>query len=585
MKYIRDCVPVFLLLVFVTGSVLGQVSPEEHKKHHPKQAGKEAAGGGGMMGKGGGGMGGMMKSMGVPPPKELYPSLMSVDRLNDRERADLESKAHQRMKSGAGLLSEGLGELSQLAGGRDFRGMERALGRMKEGLAEFESGLATHRALVEGRRPADVALRWFKKEMNLSAVAQDHKDSGPMGLSWFHWSIMGILFAFAAATLGLSFLKMKRASALLKELTEAPSSPEPEEEKVAGTVGSRDLSWPEEMEVIDTFAETGAIRTFRFIDPEHRRRIFEFDAGQFMTVEVEIDGRKQRRSYTISSAPQHPYVELTIKREDKGLVSRFLHEHLGPGVRIKVRPPAGSFVFDEKAHDSVVLISGGVGATPMMSTLRWLLESNWPGSIFYVHSCRTVSDIVFRDELDYLAKRHPNLKLLVTLSGETDRKWKGLKGRISVDMLKEHIPDVSSRVFHICGPGPMMDAVVGMLEALSVPPQNVHRESFGGPAKKKEKSLTNAVQSSKKTDFRVAFSRSGKEARSTAEECVLDLAESLEIDIDSSCRTGVCGACKVRLLGGTVEMEVEDALDDDDRKDKVVLACQAQPRSDIEIDA
>ncbi len=161
-----------------------QVSPEEHARHHPDQAkgsekggvggksgdtmgGKGAgmmggkgggmmggAGGGMMGGEGGGMMGGMMEKMGAPKPKELYPKLMELPNLPMEERARIRREAHQRMLEGTKLLSNGLDELAAAADTDDFQTMQKATARMREGLAQFESGLAAHRAIAEGNRRA-----------------------------------------------------------------------------------------------------------------------------------------------------------------------------------------------------------------------------------------------------------------------------------------------------------------------------------------------------------------------------------------------------------------------------------------------
>ena len=100
------------------------------------------------------GMGEMMKEMGKPPPKELYPLLMDVPDLPPEQRAEVKQLAHERMKAGAALLSSGLEKLADSTADDDYSAMQQATGHMRQGLAQFESGLAAHRALSEGRSPA-----------------------------------------------------------------------------------------------------------------------------------------------------------------------------------------------------------------------------------------------------------------------------------------------------------------------------------------------------------------------------------------------------------------------------------------------
>ena len=144
-------------------------------------------------------MGDMMKSMGVPPPKELYPSLMELPDLPLERRAEVKEQAHARMKDGAALLSSALSRLSRAAPGDDFKAMQDAVGEMREGLAQFESGLAAHRALAEGSAPQNVALRWFKREMNLLPPMPEVALGGFLGLSPFHFFSMFVLVLFAIA--------------------------------------------------------------------------------------------------------------------------------------------------------------------------------------------------------------------------------------------------------------------------------------------------------------------------------------------------------------------------------------------------
>src|SRR5262249_10174803 len=137
--------------------------------------------------------------------------------LSPEKRAEVQRQAHERMKAGVGLMSRGLDGLSKTAPGNDYAAMQEATAQVREGLAMFESGLATHRALAEGQAPRDIALQWFKREMNLSTPPTGPEaPGGPFGLSWFHFFVMVILIGFAAVMVWMYFHKMRRAAELLK---------------------------------------------------------------------------------------------------------------------------------------------------------------------------------------------------------------------------------------------------------------------------------------------------------------------------------------------------------------------------------
>ena len=220
-------------------------TPDEHASHHPGAAGAgalpaapgaapamgemTAAGGspapggmGGMME----GMGEMMKGMGKPPPKELYPTLMGLPELSPEQRQLVEAQAGERMHAGSALMGHALDSLNTGTQSGDYAAMQEAATRLREGIAQMESGIAARRALAEGRAPREVALAWFKREMNLSlAVAPaGHQQSG---ITVFHLFTMVLLVAFALAMVAMYFFKMRRAAALFGRIEPDAGSPPP----------------------------------------------------------------------------------------------------------------------------------------------------------------------------------------------------------------------------------------------------------------------------------------------------------------------------------------------------------------------
>ena len=211
-------------------------SPEEHAKHHPNgndsampaagnDAGKDGAGamGGDMEGM----MDGMMKKMGVPPPKDIYPSLMSLPELTPERREEILGLAQNRMSSSVALLSEGLDRLGEAAEDEDYATMQEATAEVREALARFESGLAARRALAEGKPPRQVALQWFKSEMNLQPPQGIEASGGLVGITLFHILTMVLLIAFALAMVAMYFFKMRRAAALFERIEGDAGSPPP----------------------------------------------------------------------------------------------------------------------------------------------------------------------------------------------------------------------------------------------------------------------------------------------------------------------------------------------------------------------
>lgn len=524
----------------------------------------------------------------------------------------MQRAAHERMESGTKMMAEAMDILLTRAGVNDYAAMQDAMNRLREGAARFDSGLSTHRAIAEGRSPQDVGLQWFKGQMNLTEPPVTGRH-GWLDWSVEHWIVMIGLAAFAVVMVGMYFVKMRRATALLRRLTEPPpgsalaatpaaatasaqqtaaprvspesTPPPPSSEGADGVIGP----WSGSLRVSNVFAETPSIKTFRLVNPSGGSIPFAFVPGQFLTLAVALAGRTTKRSYTIaSSAAQRDYVEITIKREELGVVSRYLHDRVVPGELLQIAAPQGRFTFSGTEADSIVLIGAGVGITPLMCIVRTLTDRGWNKDIFLLFACRTSGDFVFREELEHLQRRHPNLHVVATMTRAEGTVWMGPKGRLTKELIAHSVPDISTRRVHICGPAPMMDATRAVLLELGVPSNQIRTEAFGPPERKDTRQSavqTAMVEASPETTPVVSFAISGKAAPLPADTSVLEAAEHVGVSIDNSCRAGTCGQCKVKLLKGSVTMAVEDALAPEEKARGIILACQAKATRNIEVEA
>jgi ferredoxin-NADP reductase len=300
---------------------------------------------------------------------------------------------------------------------------------------------------------------------------------------------------------------------------------------------------------------------------------------------VPIGGIVHRRCYTIASAPtQKNYCEITVKREEAGMVSRYLHDFARKGMFLAVSGPGGKFTFSEEDADSLLLIGAGVDITPLMSKIRYLADKMWPGEIRLLYCARTAEEIVFAEELRCLQKSIPSLKVAITLTRESDEKWCGLRGRITPLLLREMLPASTNRRIHICGPVEMADDITNMLREIGVAEEEIQSESFGGS--RPAPSIVQGKNSNCAPCIgNATFADSGKSEAIHAGETILEIASSAGVAIDRGCLEGICGRCKVRLLSGEVTMEVDDALGGSDKQQGYVLACQAKPVGRVVIDA
>lgn len=173
------------------------------------------------------GMGEMEQMMerAATPPKELYPTLMDLPELSPERRVEVERLAHERMENGRAMMSAAFDRLTRASRREDYTVMQEASAQLREALAQYESGLAAHRALAEGKAPRNIALLWFKREMNLTPSEMEPETS-LFGLPsrWFHYFVIGILSFFVGAMVLMYFHKMRRAEKLLVQLTGSPKN-------------------------------------------------------------------------------------------------------------------------------------------------------------------------------------------------------------------------------------------------------------------------------------------------------------------------------------------------------------------------
>ena len=349
---------------------------------------------------------------------------------------------------------------------------------------------------------------------------------------------------------------------------------------------------------IQAIAETQDVKTFRFVaEPPV---LFSYQPGQFVTLDLEIEGKRVMRSYSISSTPSRPHtLEITVKRvppptdvvnAPPGLVSNWLHERLTVGSQLKLTGPMGKFTVAPSAQ-KLLFVSAGSGITPMMSMSRWLCDTGADVDVVFIHSARSPRDLVFRHELESMAARYPLFKLAVTITrSEPGQAWPGYTGRLNELMLQAIAPDLHERTVYVCGPNSFREGMKTMLETL-VPMENYYEESFGSPILPRREAEGASLRSGGRgrdssqespTQERslVVFAKSGKEIVCDREDIILEMAEQKGIELSSGCRMGACGVCKLPLLEGEVNYD-----DDPGCEPKHFLPCIAKPVGRVVINA
>ncbi len=539
----------------------------------------------------------MMRGMHGPPPKDIYPRLLSLDPSDPEEMDAIHADASRRIEEGVREMSRTIAALKDAFVADDLSKITALTRELEAATAKFRAGAAVSAATSSPIQAREAAINWFRQEMNLPAPV------GPNRLYWglspLHLLVMATLLLLSSYAFFSYVGRVRRASALLETLRSPQSGVEsdwfrgvlahpreaPGEQNPTTPISKRE-HWIGDVKVIGVYEETHNVRTFRLALADQSPLPFAYEPGQFCTVTAPAgeDGTDVSRSYTIASSPtDRDAFELTIKREAEGQMSRYLHDTIDVNSELRIKAPLGRFYFNGEQSERIALVAGGVGVTPMMSALRYLAAHCWQGRIAFLYFAKSERDIIFHDELAQLARRMPNLNLNIWLSEPADPSWDGRKGMVTVDGVKEAVPDIASFRVHVCGPQPMMDATKRVMGELSVAPDAFKMESFGDAANAPPGARP-APQEGEDT-YPIAFARTNAATEISSGQTVLEAADLVKAPIDRSCLSGTCGACIVKLLQGEVQMDVDDALEADEIAEGYILACQARPQSKLTVDA
>jgi len=347
-----------------------------------------------------------------------------------------------------------------------------------------------------------------------------------------------------------------------------------------------------------------------------------FEAGQYVTVEFDVDGRAVNRCYTIASPPTRPErIAITVKRTSDGAVSRWLHDGgLGPGSVVRIGEPQGDFTIADHPAESYLLLTAGSGITPALSMLRTLYDLGTECDLVLVHAQRRVAEVPYRDELEWMARHVPGLRIRYLCGDAADQpSMPGVvAGRLGPDVLAALVPDAATREVLACGPAGYRATARASASAVGCAPNRFHEESFTFEDLRAE-SLTTPSQfggqgevtlspadgqgdvtlstSDGQRDvtpsssdgqvgptlatFRIEFRDHGVTIDCAADMTILDAAAAAGLTLPSSCAQGLCGTCKSTLIAGEVDMRHNGGIRPREIAAGKVLLCCSRPKSDL----
>ncbi len=238
-----------------------------------------------------------------------------------------------------------------------------------------------------------------------------------------------------------------------------------------GTVTRIKTKTPSPYQITAIETDTHDTKTFRFELPADST--LDMLPGDFLYVHAMINGKAVKRPYTPSSVPNATgFFDLTVKRYETGVVSKYLHnQHIGDSVLISGPNPGGHWM--DGMAKRVGFVAGGTGITPMISIIRWILAQRLDAELFLIYANKTNPDIIFRQEWARAMRDHPNFHCYHVLENPP-ADWREGTGRITTDSLRQHLPPPGpDTCIFLCGPPPMVDTLEAALKVLGYPEQTI----------------------------------------------------------------------------------------------------------------
>ncbi|MFD2033480.1 2Fe-2S iron-sulfur cluster-binding protein [Belliella marina] len=345
------------------------------------------------------------------------------------------------------------------------------------------------------------------------------------------------------------------------------------------------------LKVREVVKETPDTVSIFFEQPEP---YLDYKPGQFITVILEINGKEERRSYSLCTSPfVDPYPGITVKRVDKGLVSNYLNDHIRPGKTIDIMKPMGNFTtpFHSKNKTQYFMVAGGSGITPIMGIAKSVLINEPESKITLLFCTRSEEQIIFKKELEALTEKYADKIEVIHNLSQPSADWTGMKGRLDSTKVKEILSwsedkATESKKYFVCGPEGLMTTTLNTFKELNISSELIYEESFYTDLDAKESALKASGEMAPSLTREVTVSVEGQEFtyEVSPEKTILEAGLDNNIDMPYSCQSGLCTACRGRLVSGKVAMIEDAGLSEGEIAEGYILCCSSKPASgDIKI--
>ena len=314
---------------------------------------------------------------------------------------------------------------------------------------------------------------------------------------------------------------------------------------------------------------------------------FTFTQGQYLTFKQDFDGTELRRNYSICAGLDDGKLQVGIKKVEGGAFSTFANDTLKVGDTLNAMPPMGSFftALDPKQPKNYLGFAGGSGITPVLSILKTVLKRERLSTFTLVYANRAVNTIMFREELEDLKNQYMG-RLTIIHMLESGQDMEIFTGRVDqakcAELFKHWVPISTITTAFICGPEPMMLAIVDSLKTHGLTDDQIKFELFSESQQGRlaKQDIAKRAETAKGTEVTVIIEGAKRLFEMSKGQSVLDAALENGQEAPFACKAGVCSTCMCKVLEGEVEMIANHALEDYEVERGFVLSCQSYPISD-----